>query len=53
MAVKSFVCNRKFTNIDSRDLHDSMHMVINDPDMFGFMIKDGKCVTSTQFEDEN
>ncbi len=50
MSVKSFVCDKKFTNIDSRDFHDSMHVTSNG---FGYVVKNGKCVTAIQFEDEN
>ncbi len=53
MAVKSFVCDKKFTNIDSRDFHDSMHMASNDPSEFGYKIKNGKCTPSTIYGDNN
>jgi len=53
MSVKSFVCEKSFTNCDSRDFHDSMHMSNNEPSGFGYKIKDGKCIPSTLYEDEN
>ncbi len=50
LSVKSFVCNKRFTNIDSRDFHDSMHVTSNG---FGYVVKDGKCVTARQYGEKN